>query len=468
MSSIFGSLIPPVDLVPPDRLGPVHFIAAGGAGMSGVAALYAELGVAVSGSDQVASPVLADLAARGVRVHVGHAADQLGEAETVVVSSAIRADNPELVEAQARGARLWHRSAALGALMLGRQGVAVAGTHGKTTTAGMLAHVLTECDQDPGYVIGSPLATSGASFRLGTGPFVVEADESDGSFRQYPAETAVITNIEADHLDNWRTPAAYREGFREFAATARHVIANLDDEGVRRVLGDRDPDDLGWITFGEQPCARWVIRDAAQNGFRAYARLASQPLRLAVPGAFNLANAAAAVLAAQALGIDLDRAAAAVAGFRGTHRRFTLVGSVDGIDVFDDYAHHPTEVSATLNAARAGVADRGGRVIACFQPHLYSRTRDFADQFGEALSAADELVLTDIYGAREQPMPGITSQLLADACRSHGGSVRLIGDRSVVAGAVARLARPGDVVLTLGAGDITHIAPDIVAALAAP
>lgn len=465
MSSIFGALIPPVDLVPPQELGPVHFIAVGGAGMSGIAALYAQLGSRVSGSDQADSPVLADLAAAGVRVHVGHAPEQLGDAETVVVSSAIRADNPELVAARERGLRIWHRSAALGALMLGRPGVAVTGTHGKTTTSGMLAHLLVECGTDPGYVIGAPLAGGGHAFRLGTGPFVVEADESDGSFLQYPADTAVITNIEADHLDNWRTPEAYLDGFRTFAARATHVVANSDDPGVRAVR--REGFDDAWITFGEEPGARVGVTELQPSGFRVSARLGDVQLELAVPGRFNIANAAAAVLAAHSLGVDLRQAAAAMRTFRGTHRRFMSVGSHDGVDVVDDYAHHPTEVAATLGAARSGVRERGGRVITCFQPHLYSRTRDFADEFGAALAAADEVVLMDIYGAREDPVPGVTSALVADACQRHGGSVRLVPDRAEVPGVLAGLAHPGDVVLTLGAGDVTRIAPEVVTALTA-
>lgn len=464
MSSIFGALIDPVDLMSPRELGPVHFIAVGGAGMSGIATLYAELGIAVSGSDQVDSPMLADMAARGMRVHVGHDATQIGSASTVVVSSAIRADNPELVEAQNRGLRIWHRSAALGALMLGRPGVAVTGTHGKTTTSGMLAHLLTECGADPGYVIGAPLASNGRSFRLGHGPFVVEADESDGSFRQYPADTAVITNVEADHLDNWVTSEAYLEGFRTFAATAPSVVANIDDPGVRAVLGGRD---AGWLTFGEHQPAQFLLTDAEQVGFRARAKLGGEPLELAVPGRFNLANAAAAVLAARTLGIDLPSAARAMATFRGTARRFTPIGTVDGVDVVDDYAHHPTEVAATLGAARTGVADRGGRIIVCFQPHLFSRTRDFVDEFGSALSAADEVVLMDIYPAREDPIPGVTSDLLVASCAAHGRQARLISDRAAVPAVLAELSRPGDVILTLGAGDVTRIGPEVVAALRA-
>ncbi|WP_035758588.1 UDP-N-acetylmuramate--L-alanine ligase [Granulicoccus phenolivorans] len=461
MSSVFGALVPPVELVPVTELGAVHFIAVGGAGMSGIAAAYAQSGVIVSGSDRSDSATLRGLAEYGVRTYVGHAAEQLGAATTVVVSSAIPAANVELAAARERGLRIWHRSAALGALMLGRRGIAIGGTHGKTTTSGMLAHLLTEVGADPGFVIGAPLATTGASWRLGSGPFVVEADESDGSFLQYPAEVAVVTNIEADHLDNWGTVDAYHAGFAQFLARARTTIGNVDDPNVRQLA----PLSVG---FGAGPGADVELSHLTLTGFGASALLGGVPLKLQVPGWHNLQNAAAAVLAAEAVGIDRATAAAAMAGFRGTHRRFMRVGQVNGIDVIDDYAHHPTEITATLDAARTGVQERGGRVVACFQPHLFSRTRDFAAEFGTALAAADEVILLDIYPAREvqADFPGVTSELLADHCRAAGGSVRLV-PRGELAATAAGLARPGDVVLTLGAGDITELAPDIVKALQA-
>lgn len=448
MSSVFGALVPAVELVPVDELAPVHFVAVGGAGMSGIAALYAELGLAVSGSDRADSPTLRRLAELGVRTHVGHGADQLADARTVVLSSAIAADNPEYVAARERGLRIWHRSAALAALMQGRDGIAIGGTHGKTTTTGMVAHILTETGRDPGYVVGAPLASTNTSFRLGTGPFVVEADESDGSFLQYPARVAVVTNIEVDHLDNWGTPEAYVAGFDDFMHRAEVVVAGAEQ----------------------------ALSQIELQGFGSRAVLATDQgpvtVELIIPGRHNLANAAAAIAAVGAVGVAPGEAAGALASFTGTARRFTPVGTVDGVAVFDDYAHHPTELRVTLEAARVGVesAGRGGRVIACFQPHLYSRTRDFADEFGVALALADEVVLTDIFGAREDPMPGITSDLIAEPCRramtaeGRAGTVRLV-PRGDIAGTVAALAGDGDVVLTLGAGDITAIAPDIVAAL---
>lgn len=464
MSSVFGALVPPVELVAPDQLGPVHFIAIGGAGMSGIARAYADLGIAVSGSDQADSAALQELAARGVRVHVGHAADQLGEAQTVVVSSAIRADNPELVAARERGLRVWHRSAALGALMLGRPGIAVGGTHGKTTTSAMIAHILTELGREPGFVIGSPLATSGLSAELGRAdaPFVVEADESDGSFLQYPARVAVVTNIEADHLDNWGTPEAYADGFRAFVDRAETAVLNLDDPAILSLFPTR------LQGFGALPGAPLAIGEVTSAGFGTRSTLAGQPLKLIVPGHHNVANAAAAVGAVIAADptISIAEAAGALATFRGTARRFTPVGQARGVDVFDDYAHHPTELAATLAAARVGATERGGRIIAVFQPHLYSRTRDFAAEFGQALTAADEVVLMDIYGAREEPMEGVSSALIADAARAAGSTVHEVHDRTQVPALVADLARSGDVVITLGAGDVTVEAPRIVTALA--
>lgn len=463
MSSVFGSLVPPVELVAPGELGPVHFIAIGGAGMSGIARAYADLGVPVSGSDQADSAALRALAARGVRVQVGHAADQLGDARTVVVSSAIRDDNPELVEARRRGLRIWHRSAALGALMLGRRGIAVGGTHGKTTTTGMIAHILTALGREPGFVVGAPLATTGESSALGAGdaPFVVEADESDGSFLQYPASVAVVTNIEADHLDNWGTPEAYADGFRAFVARSDAAIVNLDDPMVARLFpGHTDG-------FGTGPGARWRITDVAAAGLGARAAIAGALLELQVPGLHNVFNAAAAVAAcctADPTIVPVE-ACRALGSFRGTHRRFMPVGAAGGVEVFDDYAHHPTELEATLGAARDGVAQRGGRVIAVFQPHLYSRTRDFADAFGRALALADEVVLMDVYGAREQPIEGVTSALIAAPCRAAGGVVHEVFEPDRAARVAAGLAHPGDLVLTLGAGDVTRLAPEIVRGL---
>ncbi|SDB80163.1 UDP-N-acetylmuramate--L-alanine ligase [Raineyella antarctica] len=464
------TLLTPVDLLDPRSLGPVHFIAIGGAGMSGIAAAYADLGVRVSGSDQADSANLAMLRGHGVTTYVGHDAGQLGDAETVVVSSAVRESNPELAEARSRGLRVWHRSAALGALMLGRPGVAVGGTHGKTTTSAMIAHVLTACGTDGGYVVGAPLAT-GESSRLGApgSPFVVEADESDGSFLQYPAALRVVTNVEADHLDNWGTPEAYAEGFARFAAGADgEAVVDIDDAGGAALAAALGSHPL--VTYGTSPDADVRITDVSHDaaGVRGTILLAGVPVTLAlgVPGLHNLANATAALVVAARLGIDPQQAATALAGFHGAHRRFEAVGEVGGVRVVDDYAHHPTEIDAVLAAARDSVGE--GRVIACFQPHLYSRTRDFATGFGEALAAADEVVLLDIYGAREEPMPGVTSALIGDVTTARLGPGRVHAASSLQDAAVvlAGLARPGDIVLTVGAGDVTTVGPLVVRALA--
>ncbi len=466
-------LVQPVELVPAASVGPVHFVAIGGAGMSGIAAAYADLGVAVSGSDQADSAALRALAARGVRTYVGHDAAHLGDAATVVVSSAVKATNVEVAEARRRGLRVWHRSAALGALMLGRTGVAVTGTHGKTTTTGMVASMLLAAGEDPGYVIGSPLSGSGRSSALGGGPaFVVEADESDGSFRQYPARIVVVTNIEADHLDNWGTPQAYVEGFVGMATAplVEVVIMSADDPAsvdvARRVraAGPRV------VTFGEGPDADVRLTGVSFTPEGGRATLTADgvagPLALAVPGRFNLHNAAAAFAVGRELGLDADALRAALGGFGGTRRRFDHVGTVGGVAVFDDYAHHPTEVAAILTAARERLASPG-RLVACFQPHLFSRTRDFAPEFADALTLADVVVVCGIYPAREDAadFPGVTGGMLAALVAERGHEVTFVERRADAAGALAGLVRPGDLVLTIGAGDVTEVGPALVAAL---
>ncbi len=467
------ALVQPVELAPAAEVGPVHFIAIGGAGMSGIAQAYADLGVAVSGSDRDDSAVLRKLAAAGVRTHVGHAADQLGDARTVVVSSAIKPGNVELDEAHRRGLRVWHRSAALGALMLGRRGVAITGTHGKTTTTGMVATMLGRVGADPGYVIGSPLAATGESAALGTGEaFVVEADESDGSFLQYPAGIVVITNIEVDHLDNWGTAEAYVDGFvRLGAADQVEVVVMTADEDTSRAVGDAlRGRGKTVVTYGEAPDADIRLTDLELTPDVTAATLAADGdtgrLALAVPGRFNLHNAAAAYAVGRALGLDGAELREALGSFAGTHRRFEAKGEVDGVRVYDDYAHHPTEVAAVLRAARPRVVP-GGRLVACFQPHLFSRTRDFLDEFAAALALADVVVVAGIYPAREDAadFPGVTATALAERVRALGHEATVVEDLPDVAPALAGLVRPGDLVLTIGAGSITTVGADLVARL---
>src|SRR5215212_6758801 len=352
-------LVETIELPKPAELGPVHFIAIGGSGMNGVATAFLQLGIPVSGSDRQDSPYLRALEAAGARVYVGHAAAQLGDARTVVASSAIREDNPELAEAKRRGLRVLHRSAALGSLMLGRRGIAVAGTHGKTTTTAMIASVLTGAGVDPSFVIGGALTGSKSGGHIGGGNvLVIEADESDGSFLQYPAEIAVVTNVDPDHLINWGSAENYADGFIRFATgnTAIEIV-----------------------TFGESEAAdvRFSGADFVGTGSSFELRTAEEggPVTLSVPGDYNVRNAAASYAVGAWLGVPDEVIRVQLAKYRGTYRRFQLVGTVNGIRVYDDYAHHPTEVANTLAAARPGVGD--GRVVVCFQPHLYTRTRDF-------------------------------------------------------------------------------------------
>jgi UDP-N-acetylmuramate--alanine ligase len=378
----------------------------------------------------------------------------MGAPDTVVFSSAIKPDNPEYAAAAAQGSRLWHRSAALAALMLGRTGIAVAGTHGKTTTSGMIVTALQGAGLDPSYCIGSTLATTGRSAGLGSGDcFVVEADESDGTFLQYPARLVVVTNIGVDHLDNWLTADAYRAGFGRFARGdgVEWAVLSADDPGSAALAAELAAEGRQVVTFGVGP---------DDNEAAGPARVVLQ-----VPGVHNRHNAAAALAVGEILGADPAALVAALGTFRGTARRFELKGEVDGIAVYDDYAHHPDEIAATLAAARTLPHTR---VVAAFQPHLFSRTRDFADAFGAALAQADAVVVTDVYPAREEPIPGVTGELVADAVRGHGGTVTYVADLAGVAPALAALARPGDLVLTLGAGSITTAGPQVVALLEAP
>ena len=465
------TLVDPIPVLPADDVGPVHFIAIGGAGMSGIAQLYAERGIEVTGSDQADSPALRRLAAAGIRTYVGHRAEQIGNARTVVVSSAVKESNPELAAARDKGLLVWHRSAALAALMLRRTAVSISGTHGKTTTSAMTAMMLTAAGADPSYVVGAPLQSSGSSAHLGAGStFVVEADESDGSFRQYPTTVAVVTNIEADHLDNWLTPEAYAAGFVEFCSsrTVRAVILDADDLGCRRLaaalrgspnpvtsVGESEGADIRLTAIDDSGSARATLTWPGGSG----------ELRLALPGRHNLHNAAAAFAVGHHLGLDPQLLLGGAARFAGTERRFQLVAEVAGVRIVDDYAHHPTEIAATLRAARAAAGT--GRVVACFQPHLYSRTRDFAVEFGRALAAADIVMLTDVYGAREEPMPGISSELVATAAREAGADVRYVPALADVPTALAAIAHEGDLVLTLGAGDITTAGPALARLLEA-
>jgi UDP-N-acetylmuramate--alanine ligase len=446
----------------------IHFVGVGGIGMSGIAELLANLGYDVSGSDAKTSELTARLERLGVRIAKGHAAAHVRDADVVVTSSAIQAGNPEVDEARRRGIPVIPRAEMLAELMRLRYGIAVAGAHGKTTTTSMIALVLVRAGLDPTAVIGGRLSAFGSNARLGRGDYmVVEADESDRSFLKLTPSIAVITNIDREHMESYGSWDALQQAFADFANQVPFygtVVACADDAPVRELLPRMT---RRVITYGfEDRPATVTGRDMALEAFGSRCRVIHTPtggapaelgtLQLRVPGRHNLLNALGAVAVGLEVGVPFAKIAAGFADFRGAERRFQLRGEARGVMVVDDYGHHPTEISAVIAAARAGL-DR--RVVVVFQPHRYSRTRDLLDQFGTALGAADEIVLTDIYAAGESPIPGATAEAVEAAVRKSGRPVTLIKDLDELPAGVARIARPNDLVITLGAGSIGTV-PD--------
>lgn len=465
------SLIDPGEVVPAGELGRVHFIAIGGAGMSGIARIMLRRGMAVSGSDARDSELLAQLGGLGAKVFVGHDAAHVGDADTVVVSTAIREGNPELLAARERGLRVLHRSAALASLMSGRRAVAIAGTHGKTTTTSMLTVALQHAGADPSYCIGGQLVTTGLGADEGGGDvFVAEADESDGSFLMYTPHIAVITNVEADHLDNYGGFEQVKENFARFVERVEPggtLVAGADDPVAMELAELARARGLTVRTYGEAEHADLRVTGFTPRGLGSRFEIeGAGEVLLAVPGRHNALNAAAVIAVARSLGADDAAVRAGLAAFGGAMRRLERKGEAGGAEVFDSYAHHPTELTADLEATRDYLGEKGGgRIIAVFQPHLYSRTRFFAAEFGAALGLADVAVVLDVYGAREDPEPGVTGALIADAVPA-GTETVYAPVRDEVPGIAASLARPGDVVITLGAGDVTQLGPLVLERLA--
>jgi UDP-N-acetylmuramate--alanine ligase len=447
-----------------ESLGRVHFIGIGGVGMSAVARIMVARGIPVSGSDAKDLPVMADLADAGARIAVGYRAENLGDAQTVVAGSAIRADNPELVAARGAGLPVLHRSQALAATMAGDLVVTVAGTHGKSTTTSMITVLLQGAGLDPSFAIGANVPALGVNAANGTsGVFVAEADESDGSFLNYRPKIAVVTNVEPDHLDYYGTAEAVYESFDRFTGLLPSdgvLIACADDAGAL-ALADRTRarGNTRVVLYGTADRSDVVLHDGGPGDVAVTSQAGRYSLELQVPGRHNALNAAAAFAVALELGVDADAAARSLAQFSGASRRFELKGEARGVRVFDDYAHHPTEVRAALAAARSVAGEHKVHVL--FQPHLFSRTREFAREFAEALNLADTALVLDIYPAREEPIPGVTSQLIAEHLKPGG---RLVGSGDAVAELVAA-ADTGDIVLTAGAGDVTAFGPRIVEAL---
>ncbi|MFJ5885256.1 UDP-N-acetylmuramate--L-alanine ligase [Kitasatospora cineracea] len=451
-----------------------HFIGIGGAGMSGLAKILAVRGATVSGSDAKESETVRALRELGATVFVGHAAEHLpAGTSSVVVSSAIRADNPELVAARERGVPVVHRSDALAALMGGRRALAVAGTHGKTTTTSMLAVSLGELGLEPSYAIGGDLDAPGSNAHHGAGEiFVAEADESDRSFHKYAPEVAIVLNVELDHHANYASIEEIYESFETFVGRIQPggtLVVSADHEGAReltrRVAGRAG---LNVVTVGAAADADLRVLEVAARGMTSEVtvELGGEPLTftVSVPGRHYAHNAVAALAAGVALGVPAEGLAKALGAYTGVRRRLQLKGEARGVQVIDSYAHHPTEMAADLEAIREAAG--AGRVLVVFQPHLFSRTQQLAEEMGQALALADASVVLDIYPAREDPIPGVTAELIIDAARRAGADVRAEHDFAAAPALLAALAAPGDLVLTMGAGDVTNLGPEILAALA--
>jgi UDP-N-acetylmuramate--alanine ligase len=448
----------------PDDFGVVHFIGIGGSGMSGIARLLIGMGHQVTGSDLRDTSNVAALRELGAKISIGHDESHLGNPNTVVVTSALWPTNPEYLLAKQRGIPVIHRSQALAHLASSKRLIAVAGAHGKTTSTGMVITALMALGADPSFVNGGVINSVGHSSSSGKGElFVIEADESDGSFLHYDTAISLITNVDPDHLDHYGSIEAFHKVFADFANKSKEfVVISSDDLGAKEVakLVTRP-----MISFGEAADATvrvQNIKPEVRVSFELVYKDKIASAKLLLAGRHNALNAAGAVAILVGLGFDFEKSLEEVAKFAGTERRFELHGVEAGVSVYDDFAHHPTEVAAALEGARAVVGS--GKLITVFQPHLYSRTRLFAKEFAEVLAASDEVVLLDIYAAREDPEPGVTGELIlnhfADRKRIH--YVPNWDDAPAVA---AKLSGDGDFIVTMGCGDVYRMVPELLQAL---
>lgn len=450
----------------PQDPGRVHFIGIGGAGMSGIALLLLASGSRVTGSDIRDSETVRALREAGATVTIGHDARAIGDADTVVVTGAIGEDNPEYLIARARGIPIVHRAVAL-AWLTGRDRlVAVAGAHGKTTSTAMIVTALRELGADPGFVNGGVITGLGVSAMPGSDDlFVVEADESDGSFMLYSTDVALITNVDPDHLDHFGTEGAFKDAFVEFATRATEsIVISADDPGAVEITPRLSGRTV--VTFGTDPAAHVRIHSidpgpTASFGLVWRGREFAASLR--VPGHHNALNAAGAFGVLVSLGFEPSAALEALKAFKGTGRRFELRGEIGGVRVFDDFAHHPTEIQAALSGARAVVG--GGRIITIFQPHLYSRTKRLAGEFASVLEGlSDFTIVVPIYAAREEPEPGVTGELIVDRF-SDATRVEYCSTWSEAIDRAVRAAKSGDIIMPMGGGDVFGLVPDLLAAL---
>lgn len=443
----------------------IHFVGIGGSGMSGIARVMAARGARISGSDLHDSTTLDSLRALDFKIQIGHHPENVEGADLVIRSSAIPSSNPEIIAANNLGISVIGRAEALAALLIGKRSVAVAGTHGKTTTTSMLTVALQRSGLDPSFAIGASIRNSGTNAHHGSGEiFVVEADESDGSFTSYHPAGAVITNIELDHVDNFQNLEQIDDLFSEFCRTVQDfIVVCSDDAGISRLLQRISGSDLKIVTYGTEADPNLLLDRIHLAPTTSSARLTFNgrvlgEMKLAIPGRHNLLNAAAAMAAGIELGAPVNKLLEGIASFSGARRRFEIRGEVNGVTVIDDYGHHPTEIKATLETARSFAGS--GRVIVIFQPHRFSRTKAFADEFAQELGAADHTYLLEIYPADEQPIAGVTSAVIAH--RMSSKSVTYEPSMPDVITQVVSKAKQGDLVLTLGAGDVTALAPLIL------
>jgi UDP-N-acetylmuramate--alanine ligase len=449
----------------------IHFIGLGGAGMSGIARIMLAKGFAVSGSDKNDSSVLTSLKALGAKVFVGHIRENLADAQLVIISAAITENNPELVAAKQGGIPVVARANALAWLMSESTSVAVAGTHGKTTTTAMLTVALQSAGADPSFAIGGTINNAGTNAHSGSGSiFVAEADESDGSFLAYKPSGAIITNVELDHVDHFADEEAVFAVFEQFVDSIKpggFLVACGDDSGVKHLLSQIKRSDLKILLYGEDSnndfrLDRINLAPTTSSAALTITGRKIGELTLAVAGKHNLLNAVAAFAAGSAMGIAEDKLITGLKSFTGTRRRFELKGEVAGVKVIDDYGHHPTEITVTLIAAKN--LAQSGRVLVVFQPHRYSRTAVFSHQFAEALANSDFTFLLEVYAASEQPIPGVSSLLIikdmkSDQAKFEPSMVQVVSE-------VAMMAKSGDVIITLGAGDVSSLGDPILQALA--
>jgi len=450
---------------------PIHFIGIGGAGMSAIARILLDRGVQVSGSDAKDSIAIASLRALGAKVEIGHNANNILSAKTIVVSAAVKSTNPELQAALQSGIPVLSRAESLSELMRGYRSVAVAGTHGKTTTTSMLAVAIQECGVDPSFAIGGTPNDSNSNSHHGDGDiFIAEADESDSSFLVYKPFGAIITNVEMDHVDHFSSKEELHQTFFSFIKTVKEfLVICIDDNGGKEIANAAKDLGINLITYGESENAHVRISNVSTTATGSFFRITWRgvvlgELSLNVPGKHNVLNASAALAAGLALEMNPNQLISGLTKFRGVRRRFELKGDVKNIRVFDDYAHHPTEVSATIATARDVVDE--GKVIVIFQPHRYSRTLAFAQGFADSLSMADQIILLDIYGAGEESIPGASSSVIAEKIRSMGTKVDF--EPSIIAAIELAIAdaKPTDLIITMGAGDVTSLGKQILTRLA--